>query len=84
MSRLFAAHLLQPATSLPFSGHYDPEQELWVGDNQLQGVKYPTTTQPPTFYLWQGVTYEWTGSCYPDIYEDLIREPDPDDHDVDP
>lgn len=39
MTRLFAAHLLQKAspTFLP-SGQYDPEQELWVADNQLQGM----------------------------------------------
>lgn len=79
MSRLFATHLLQPTTPSPLSGHYDPEQELWVGDNQLQG--WITQSQPNTFYLWKGVTYESTGSCYPDIYEDLIREPDPTDID---
>jgi hypothetical protein len=39
MTRLFAAHLTQKTTpvSLP-PGHYDSEQELWVADNQLQGM----------------------------------------------
>lgn len=81
MSRLFAAHLLQPATSLPLSGHYDQEQELWVGDNQLLGVKYPTQTQPNTWDTWVGTTYAWTGCNYSDIYEDITRDPDPDDTD---
>ena len=79
MSRLFATHLLQPATPSPLSGHYDPEQELWVGDNQLQG--WITHTQPNTGHWWEGVTYEWTGSCYPDIDDDYVWEPDPTDID---
>ena len=38
MTRLFASHLAQKATSTFVRGEYDPEQELWVANNQLQGV----------------------------------------------
>jgi hypothetical protein len=80
MSRLFASHLLQPATSLSLSGHYDQEQELWVGDNQLHGGIAPTQTQPSTGSWWEGVTYIWTGTCYT-TEDDYEWEPDPDDAD---
>ena len=43
MAQLFAAYLTQKLPSAQVSGEYDPEQELWVGDNQLQGG-LPTTS----------------------------------------
>jgi hypothetical protein len=80
MSRLFAAHLLQPATSLSLPGHYDPEQELWVGDNQLQGY-HPTTTYPATGHWWHGPTYIWNGCGYT-VEEDSEWYSDPNDSDM--
>lgn len=38
MTQLFAAYLTQKLAPELVSGQYDPEQELWVADNQLQGV----------------------------------------------
>jgi hypothetical protein len=48
MKKLFAAHFLQtvPSTPIPL-GQYDPEQGLWVSDNQLQGVS-PFATETGT------------------------------------
>ena len=63
MSKLFATHLLQTTTSSPIGGHYDSEQELWVGDNLLRGTS-TITTYPGTVYSWSGVTYTWTGCGY--------------------
>jgi hypothetical protein len=83
MSRLFAAHLLQTAASFSIPGHYDQEQELWVGDNLLQGMKYPTLTQPATGHWWHGPTYIWNGCGYT-VEEDSEWYSDPDDHDVGP
>ncbi len=37
MAKLFAAYLAQELAPTFVPGEYDPEQELWVADNQLQG-----------------------------------------------
>jgi len=44
MERLFATHLAQNAFKISIPGQYDPEQELWVADNQLQGTINPYLT----------------------------------------
>jgi hypothetical protein len=38
MAQLFAAYLTQKMAPELVAGEYDSEQELWVGDNQLQGA----------------------------------------------
>ena len=79
MSRLFATHLLQTTSTFSVTGHYDPERELWVGDNQL--LAWVTHTQPNTLDCWLGVTYKWSGSCY-DVEDDWVCDPDPTDTDM--
>ncbi|HET8842365.1 MAG TPA: hypothetical protein VFN35_12920 [Ktedonobacteraceae bacterium] len=62
MSKLFASHLLQTTkASSSVEGHYDPEQELWVGDNLLRGT---TITHYKVWCQWVGVTYIHTGCGY--------------------
>lgn len=72
MSKLLASHLLQTTTSFPIEGHYDSEQELWVGDNQLRG---DTITHYTAICHWTGTTYVWNGCSY-GAYEDTYTEPD--------
>jgi hypothetical protein len=43
MAQLFAAYLTQKMAPELVSGEYDSEQELWVGDNQLQGATRTNT-----------------------------------------
>jgi len=43
MAQLFAGYLTQKMVPDPVLGEYDPEQELWVGDNQLQGATRTNT-----------------------------------------
>jgi hypothetical protein len=75
MAQLFAAYLTQKLPSAHVSGKYDPEQELWVGDNQLQGATHTLkntlngTTDPTTHLSGNGFTDRDTGSDN-DTYSD--------------
>lgn len=75
MAKLFAAHLVQESSPITVLGKYDPEQELWVGDNQFQGVNpfgvTNTNTKNPTAKYVN--TWELTG-----ILEDtdIVKESD--------
>lgn len=81
MTQIFAAHLRQSISPVsPVSGQYDPEQELWVGDNQLQGLHYPTQTFWPTVMR---TTHFTQTPCDVDNEPDVEEDDDP-DHDVDP
>lgn len=80
MAQLFANHLVQKVVPPLLSGHYDPEQELWVGDNQLEGrtqTSNPTwdKRQTPTLnYVWTGLTLDadpdWDITVVPDTTND--------------
>lgn len=67
MTKLFAASLAQKMSLEFLPGEYDPEQELWVSDNQLQGY-FPTPTGTKTTHK-RGTTYQtlkWTGMILDD------------------
>jgi len=79
MSKLFASHLLQTTkASFPVEGHYDSEQELWVGDNLLRGI---TITHYTVVSHWTGTTYVWNGCSY-GAFEDTFTEDDDDEDEV--
>jgi hypothetical protein len=78
MTKLFASHLAQKASPTSVTGRYDPEQELWVTDNQLLGV-LPLATQTHKATSQRTVTYvntwEVTGV---ELEGDIVKEPDTD------
>jgi len=76
MARLFAAHFTEKLTSELVSGEYDSEQELWVGDNQLQGA---TQTNSSTTTATTRATFTGGGG---DLDKTSDRDPDV-DHDSD-
>lgn len=60
MKKLFAAYLAQKISADFVSGEYDPEQELWVANNQLQGVNPFYTINETETQTKQGtVTTKW-------------------------
>lgn len=72
MAKLFAAYLAQELIPTFVPGEYDPEQELWVADNQLLGSgEIPfrtindTTTQSKQGTLTQKLV--WTGMILDDV-----------------
>ena len=75
MAQLFATHLAQKTPSTFISGQYDPEQELWVGDNQLQGAS-PNMTRTDTNTATERSTYSTTGAGAGDCDLDTTLDPD--------
>jgi hypothetical protein len=78
MTKLFAAHLVQKTPRAFIGGEYDPEQELWVGNNQLQGN--PNATGTLTSTVTERGTFTTTavagGNSPQDTDLDTTLEPD--------
>ena len=75
MTKLFAAHLAQERPSTFIEGAYDPEQELWVGNNQLQGAN-PQTTGTDTLTIGGGTTTLAANAADTDFLFDNDRDAD--------
>lgn len=75
MTHLFATHLLQKSPLLYVLGQYDPEQELWVADNQLQGMSPWGITNTTTGTGTSRGTTTWV-ETHPGIGTDEIPDSD--------
>jgi hypothetical protein len=84
MEKLFAAYLAQELVPTFMPGQYDPEQELWVADNQLQGsgvTPFATIneTETETTHGTFSEKYVWTGFILDTVTDlDTKKVPDTD------